>query len=108
MKFWNDKRSKLRRTSALGKLSNVIRIASIRPCAMEPPAKLVLGLTVIVLLGLLAGCATTSLPPSVTPRNPEPPPSRLQAQPPSYSASASRNIEAWRKTLIERTAKPAN
>lgn len=108
MKFWNDKPSKQRRTSALGKLSNVIRIASIKLCAMEPPAKLACVLIVIVLLGLLAGCATTSLPPSVTPRNPEPPPSRLQAQPPSYSASASQNIEAWRKTLTERTQRPGN
>ncbi len=73
-----------------------------------PPLRIAFALTLLALLVMLAGCATTSTQPATMPRNPEPPPSRLSESPPNYLSSAAANISAWRKRLTEQTSKPAN
>jgi hypothetical protein len=73
-----------------------------------PPLKIAFALMLVALLILLAGCATTSTPPDILPKNPEPPPSRLSESPPNYLSSALENISAWRKTLNGLTSRHAH
>jgi hypothetical protein len=101
----NGKLRPRRQTSSFGVLSNVAKIALMKLQSWEPPVKLAFALTLLVLLGLLAGCATTSTPSDFTPRNPEPPPTSLSESSETFSSLAQKNISAWRKLLIEITQK---
>lgn len=84
------------------------RIARMRLLRSPLPVTLGFVLMLFLLAASLTGCGTTSPPPSVGPRNPEPPPTRLSASPPNYSDAAQKAIEQWRRKLTELTAKPAN
>jgi hypothetical protein len=102
----NGKLRPRRQTSSFGVLSNVAKIALMKLQSWEPPVKLAFALTLLVLLGLLAGCGTTSAPSSDTPRNPSPPP-LSQSQPSvPYLKAAQENISAWRKSLTDMLAMP--
>lgn len=68
---------------------------------LPPPVRLAFALMLIVLAGLLAGCATTSTPSSEPARNPSmPPPSQSQPSA-TYSSSAAEAIKSWRKLLTD-------
>lgn len=71
-----------------------------------PPVRLACALTLLALLTLCAGCATTSAPSDFTPRNPEPPPTRLSLPSQTYSSSAAADIQKWRNRLTELLQKP--
>jgi hypothetical protein len=60
------------------------------------PAKLALGLILLVLLGALSGCATPS-PPVTSPKNPSPPRISEPLPEESYSLKAQRLIDSWLK-----------
>lgn len=68
---------------------------------LPPPVRLAFVLMLIVLVGSLLGCATTSTPSSEPARNPSIPPSTLSEHSQTFSSSAAANIQAWRKKLTE-------
>jgi hypothetical protein len=96
------------RTTKLENLSRLGKDALTKLRSWGPLEKLASALVLLVLLGLLVGCGTTSAPPAITPRNPEPPPSVLPESPPNYLESARLLILTWQKRLNEQTATPAN
>lgn len=79
---------------------------------MQPTKpRALLALTLTVLLPLLAGCATSSPPvASPAPLIPPLPAQARQTQPPTFSASASSDIEAWLQQLTPPSspARPAS
>lgn len=96
------------RMTKLENLSRLGKDALTKLRSSGPLEKLASALVLLVLLGLLVGCGTTSVPPAITPRNPEPPPSALPTSPPTYLEDAQKDIAEWQRLLKEQTAKPAN
>lgn len=64
-----------------------------------PPVKIGFALMLIVLLGLCAGCATPSTPPTESARNPQPPLLREPLPSESYLHKAQKLIESWRQSV---------
>lgn len=95
-----------RRTPRLERWSNAASVVLTKLRALPPPVRLGFVLMLIVLAGLLAGCATTSTPSSVPARIPSPPPPTLSERSETYSSSAARNISEWQKRLTELLPKP--
>lgn len=63
-------------------------------------------LMLLVLAGLLTGCATPSAPSDFTPKNPSmPAPSASQPQQ-TYSSRAQADIQIWQKKLTDTLATP--
>lgn len=75
---------------------------------LPPPVRLAFVLLLIVLAASLAGCATRPTSPSESPRNPEPPPSRLAERSETWSDSVARDLQKWQQMLTSPEAKPAN
>jgi hypothetical protein len=88
-----------KRTTRLGKLRNCAALAWWRLNELPPSVRLLFGLTLLVLLGLLAGCGTLSVPPSVEARNPQPPQISEPLPSESYLSKAQKLIENWRNAV---------
>lgn len=65
----------------------------------QPLARLAFALTLLVLAGLLVGCATPLPPPTEPARNPQPPQLREPLPSESYLQQAQRLIESWRNAV---------
>lgn len=102
---WQQQRPPIKRPA---RLKTLVRDVRTRLQSWPAPARLAFALLLIVLAASLLGCATTSAPPAITPRNPEPPPTRLSESPPDYLSNAQAFISEWRKLLQELIQKPAN
>jgi hypothetical protein len=86
--------------------SNAGRVVLTKLLEVPLPVRLAFWLTLLVLTGLLAGCAGLSTPPSETPRNPSlPPPQQSQPTEP-YLSRVLRNIELWDKRLRDTLPTP--
>lgn len=98
MSGWNGGRPPLPQTKTPAAWSGRARAAWTMLRELPPPVRMAFGLLLMVLAGLLAGCATNS-PPSLPAANPAQP--RLSEPLPSesYSDSARRLIESWRSAL---------
>lgn len=85
--------------SRRSRLQRFVNGASMMLRELPPPVRMLIVIVLAVLIGLLAGCATPSTPPSYTPRNPSlPPPQQSQPTEP-YLSRVLRNTEAWEKRL---------
>lgn len=86
--------------------SSAGRVVLMRLLEVPLPVRLACWLTLLVLTGLLAGCAGLSTPPSETPRNPSlPPPQQSQPTEP-YLSRVLRNIALWDKKLRDTLPTP--
>jgi hypothetical protein len=108
-KLWSERAGQsrlLKRTSLLGKASNCAKILLTKLSLLQPPVRVAIGLTLLMLVLSLLGCATTSAPSGFTPRNPSPPqPSQSQPSQ-TYSSSAAADIQSWRKLLTDTLTTP--
>jgi hypothetical protein len=85
----------------LGVASNTVKLWWAKLAMQPPPAKLAILLVCLVLLALMSGCATSSTPPSVGPRNPQKP-QPSQSQPSEdYLTRVERNIRLWEQRLLD-------
>jgi hypothetical protein len=89
------------RTTKLENLSRLGKDALTKLQSWPPPVRLGFVLLLLVLVGMLTACAAPSVPSSVIPRNPEPPPTTLSERSQTYSEAASESIKAWQKKLTE-------
>lgn len=97
--WWNGTRRKRQLLRTLAKSSRYVKDKLTQLLMLPPPARLLTVLALLVLIGLCAGCATLSTPPSVMPANPSlPPPQQSQPTEP-YLNRVQRNIELWEKRL---------
>lgn len=93
-------------TSNLSRLLNGCSAILTKLQASPHFVQLMIAIVLLVLTGLLAGCAALSMPPSVMPRNPSlPPPKQSQPTEP-YLSRVQRNTEAWDKTLRDTLPTP--
>lgn len=97
-----------RPTTRLERWSAVGRTVRTKLADLPPPVRQALLVMLLVLATLLAGCGTPQTPPSELPRNPAPPPSRLEPRSESWSTSVARDLERWRQMLTSPEAKPQN
>jgi hypothetical protein len=94
----NGSRLLRRRTPRLARWSNAVKVLWTLLQSLPPPARPAIALVLLVLLGLLAGCATQS-PPDAWPKNP-PPPALSEPLPlNSYSSKVETLFKKWRERL---------
>jgi hypothetical protein len=77
-----------------GGWSNRANLVLMKLLEVPLPVRLAFWLTLLVLVTLLAGCATQS-PPDAWPKNPQPPQLTEPIPTESYSSKAQRLIESW-------------
>jgi hypothetical protein len=95
----NGRPLRLRRTSNLSRLRNAASVMLIKLRELPPPARIGLGLTLLMLVLALMGCAAPSAP-AEWPKNPPPPVLSEPMPTESYSSKAFQLIESWRKRVI--------
>lgn len=84
-----------KRTTRLERLSNSASVVLKKLCECPPPVRLASVLMLLVLVTLLAGCATPSAP-DQWPKNPQPPQLTEPLPTQSYLSKALQLIESWR------------